>query len=117
MKCKCHPDSPFHWQQNPRPSMFVKDIYFRPKAKQVYEDLTKEENVLAYKQFSIHSRAHPKINPPRTSTSYEMSCMRNVDFGQRDPDTQDRRCGDAPVRMCQPAPLLNRGTSAVKPCP
>jgi hypothetical protein len=45
--------------------MFVKDIYFRPKAKQVYENLSKEENVLAYKQFSIHSRAHPKIKPTK----------------------------------------------------
>lgn len=65
MKCKCHPDSPFLWAKNPRPSIFVKDIYFRPKAKQVYENLTKEENVLAYKQFSIHSRAHPKIKPTK----------------------------------------------------
>jgi hypothetical protein len=45
--------------------MFVKDIYFRSKAKQVYENLSKEENVLAYKQFSIHSRAHPKIKPTK----------------------------------------------------
>ena len=63
MKCKCHPDSPFLWASNPQPSIFVKDIYFRPKAKQVYENLTKEENVLAYKQFSIHSRAHPSVKP------------------------------------------------------
>jgi hypothetical protein len=65
MKCKCRPDSLFHWRQNPRPSMFVKDIYFRPKGKQVYENLTKEENIIAYKQFSIHSRAHPKVKPSK----------------------------------------------------
>lgn len=29
MKCSCHPDSPFHWQQNPRPSMFQADVNFR----------------------------------------------------------------------------------------
>jgi hypothetical protein len=63
MKCKCNANSPFFWKQNPRPSEFVKDIYFRPKKVQVYENLTKEENVLAYKQFSIHSRAHPKTKP------------------------------------------------------
>jgi hypothetical protein len=45
--------------------MFAKDVYFRPKRVQVYESLTKEENVLAYKQFSIHSRAHPKIKPTK----------------------------------------------------
>lgn len=29
LKCKCHPDSPFHWAHNPRPSIFQKDINFR----------------------------------------------------------------------------------------
>ncbi|MFN6301939.1 MAG: hypothetical protein ACK42H_07090 [Planctomycetota bacterium] len=24
-KCKCPPGSPFHWRQDPRPSIFVKD--------------------------------------------------------------------------------------------
>jgi hypothetical protein len=63
MKCKCHPDSPFLWASNPRPSMFVKDIAFRAKAVQTYDNLSREENVVAYKQFSIHSRAHPKVKP------------------------------------------------------
>jgi hypothetical protein len=43
--------------------MFVQDIHYRPKKPQVYENLTKEENIVAYKQFSIHSRAHPKTKP------------------------------------------------------
>jgi len=63
MKCKCPPTSPFLWKENPQPSMFVKDVYFRPKKTQVYENLTKEENIVAYKQFSIHSRAHPSVKP------------------------------------------------------
>jgi hypothetical protein len=63
MKCKCHPASPFLWKQNPKPSIFVQDIAFRPKKAQVYDNLTQEENVIAYKQFSIHSRAHPSIKP------------------------------------------------------
>lgn len=29
MKCKCHPDSPFHWKDNPQPSMFFNDQFFR----------------------------------------------------------------------------------------
>jgi hypothetical protein len=61
--CNCHPDSPFHWAHNPRPSMFVKDIAFRPKTPQTYAHLTPEENMVAYKAFSIHSRAHPKTKP------------------------------------------------------
>jgi hypothetical protein len=63
MKCKCHPDSPFLWKKNPRPSMFIQDPHYRPKKTQVYEHLTKEENVIAYKQFSIHSRAYPNVKP------------------------------------------------------
>ena len=63
--CNCHPDSPFHWAHVPRPSIFAGDQYFRPKKPQVYENLTKEENLVAYKQFSIHSRAHPKVKPSK----------------------------------------------------
>jgi len=63
MKCKCNPNSPFLWKQNPQPSMFIKDVYFRPKKTQVYENLNKAENIVAYKQFSIHSRAHPSVKP------------------------------------------------------
>jgi hypothetical protein len=63
MKCKCHPDSPFHWKHDPRPSIFANDIYFRPKNAKTYDNLSKEENLIAYKQFSIHTRAHPNIKP------------------------------------------------------
>lgn len=28
-KCKCHPDSPFHWRDNPRPSIFAEDKSLR----------------------------------------------------------------------------------------
>jgi hypothetical protein len=63
MKCKCPPDSPFHWARNPQPSIFLQDKAFWPKAAQTYANLTPEENVVAYKQFSIHSRAHPNVKP------------------------------------------------------
>lgn len=63
MKCKCHPNSPFHWKNIKRPSIFAQDIAFRPKGQAIDEALTKEENMLAYKQFSIHSRAHPMTKP------------------------------------------------------
>ncbi len=43
--------------------MFANDIAFKPKKAQVYENLTQEENIVAYKQFSIHSRAHPNKKP------------------------------------------------------
>jgi hypothetical protein len=63
LTCKCHPDSPFHWAHEPRPSIFAKDPAFRSKTAHTYDNLTKEENLVAYKQFSIHSRAHPKTKP------------------------------------------------------
>jgi hypothetical protein len=61
--CNCHPYSPFHWASHPQSSIFVKDTAFRPKTPQTYAHLTPEENVVAYKVFSIHSRAHPKVKP------------------------------------------------------
>lgn len=63
MKCKCHPNSPFHWKNIDRPSIFAQDIAFRPKAAQTYAHLTPEENVVLYKQFSVYSRANPLVKP------------------------------------------------------
>lgn len=65
MKCKCHPNSPFHWRENPRPSIFLQDVMFRAKgaALHVDEGLSKEESLIAYKQFGIYSRAHPLSKP------------------------------------------------------
>ena len=91
MKCKCHPDSPFHWASNPRPSIFMQDIAFRAKgesglttsqlASAVVEDQRKEGKMtgsianlgratkekelalIAYKQFGIFSRAKPNVKP------------------------------------------------------
>lgn len=54
MKCKCHPNSPFHWRENPRPSMFLQDVAFRAKGAVVSTD---------YKLFGIYSRAAPHIKP------------------------------------------------------
>lgn len=63
MACKCHPNSPFHWRENPRPSIFAQDAMFRAKGYTPDEGLTKEESLIAYKQFGIYSRAHPLSKP------------------------------------------------------
>lgn len=91
MKCKCHPDSPFHWASNPCDSMFMKDHTFKAKGvegksgSQLATDfvetqrkmgksvgtikklgsLTKEKELalVAYKQFGIYSRATPNVKP------------------------------------------------------
>jgi hypothetical protein len=54
MKCKCHPESPFHWAHNQQPSIFLKDVYFRAKNVPVTTD---------YRAFGINSRATPHIKP------------------------------------------------------
>jgi hypothetical protein len=63
MTCKCHPNSPFHWREHTRLSIFARDIAFRAKGIPVEDNLTLEESMLAYKQFGIYSRAHPLIKP------------------------------------------------------
>lgn len=30
MKCKCPPNSPFHWQEDKSPTVFARDKYFTP---------------------------------------------------------------------------------------
>lgn len=90
-KCKCHPDSPFHWADNKRDSIFMADHVFRAKgaegkstsqlATEYVESqrelgkmhgsipnlgrTTKEKEaaLIAYKQFGIFSRAQPNIKP------------------------------------------------------
>ena len=63
--CKCHPDSPFHWAHNTRPSIFLQDVMFRAKGVTLHveDNLTKEQSMIAYKQFGIFSRAHPLTKP------------------------------------------------------
>lgn len=61
--CKCHPNSPFHWAHNPRPSIFAADPMFRAKGVALDNNLTKTENLVAYKQFGIFSRAYPMSKP------------------------------------------------------
>jgi len=91
MKCKCHPNSPFHWASNPRDSIFMADHTFRAKGaegksgSQVASDFVesqrklgknvgtihrlgsrkkeKELAMIAFKQFGIYSRAHPNVKP------------------------------------------------------
>ena len=52
--CNCHPDSPFHWAQNHRPSIFATDPMFRAKGEVASTD---------YKSFGIYMRANPNIKP------------------------------------------------------
>lgn len=80
MKCNCHPNSPFHWMHNKRPSIFIRDIAFRAKGIVVTEydsffseevdeqrksKEIKEKELTAYKQFGIFARAHPNIKPSK----------------------------------------------------
>ena len=85
MTCNCHPQSPFLWRKNPRPSIFMADHVFRSKgqdglsASQIASNFVEKERkrgklpgsiinlgkttkqkelaLIAYKQFGIYSRA------------------------------------------------------------
>jgi hypothetical protein len=61
MNCKCHPESPFHWRHNPKPSIFFQDPVFRAKGAVVSTD---------YKMFGIFLRAQPHIKP--SPNKYEL---------------------------------------------
>ncbi len=73
MKCKCHPDNPFHWRDNPRPSIFAKDngvmLSIRQstvidKERDKGRDVshlpgltTKEQRIINVRQFTVYTRA------------------------------------------------------------
>lgn len=94
MTCNCHPDSPFHWAEHPRESIFLQDSTFRAKGadgksgnqiatatldKRRGENpmigtiknigtgtrrKSEEERMLAYRQFGIYSKATPSVKQP-----------------------------------------------------
>jgi len=47
------PLSPFRWKEDPRPSIFLKDVYFRAKGAGTVES----EKGLGYKQFGTYTKA------------------------------------------------------------
>lgn len=90
LKCKCHPESPFHWFLDPRPSVFQKDAAFRVatttglsssqvSTQRVEETRKKgqvagflrgisrkrEEEVLRIRNFMIYSYAQPSEGPAK----------------------------------------------------
>ena len=79
-KCKCHPNSPFLWAHSYRPSIFIKDPYFKglnaassQSQTQVVErkraageevgtinnlsNRAKEKSIISLRQFTIFSKA------------------------------------------------------------
>jgi hypothetical protein len=94
MTCTCHLDSPFHWAENPRDSIFYKDITFRAKGSdgrsgaQIASDTLdkrregdpaigtiknigvganrrkEEERMLAYRKFGVYSKVTPSTKVP-----------------------------------------------------
>ena len=92
MSKKLDPNSPFNWRMRTEPSIFAKDISFRAKgtqgktAGQIMSEVVenrrkngvdpgtisnlgkytkeKEQQILAYKQFGVYSKAMPSIKKP-----------------------------------------------------
>jgi len=77
LKCKCPPDSPFHWRDNPRPSIFAIDPHVKAAATLSYNQTLvverkrekgadignipgiteKQRSIINVQQFNIFSRA------------------------------------------------------------
>jgi len=71
--CKCPPNSPFHWQDDPRPSIFAQDnsvmLSIRQstvvdKEREKGHDVshlpgltTKEQRIVNLRQFTVYTRA------------------------------------------------------------
>lgn len=51
------PLSPFRWKEDPRPSIFLTDVYFRAKG----SGTIASEEGLGYKQFGTYTRAKERI--------------------------------------------------------
>ena len=51
------PLSPFLWREDPRPSIFLTDVYFRAKG----SGTIASEEGLGYKQFGTYTRAKERI--------------------------------------------------------
>ena len=51
------PLSPFRWKEDPRPSIFLRDAYFRTKG----SGTLASEGGLGYKQFGTYTRAGERI--------------------------------------------------------
>lgn len=75
-KCKCPPGSPFHWHEDPRPSIFAKDPYFRGNSAMLSQNQTEvierkhiaklstktyTDNRISVRQFLIYSKAGEKL--------------------------------------------------------
>jgi hypothetical protein len=76
------PLSPFRWKEDPRPSIFLKDAYFRTKGSGT---LASEEG-LGYKQFGTYTKARqpnkhersPKDATPQTARATSRKTGTNV---------------------------------------
>lgn len=103
MKCSCHPDSPFHWRQNKRPSMFQADVNFRaPKSGQTLSQVStanvekiraegksagflrgisknREEEILRVRNFLTFSLAVVNDATKRKDTDTQVPPVRGVD--------------------------------------
>ena len=101
MKCKCPPDSPFHWKQDKSPTVFARDVNFRAsktgqstsqastaqveKARQEGTmagflrgiSRNREEEVLRMRTFQTFSLAVQDAK--RTDTKHQVPPVRGVD--------------------------------------
>ena len=61
MTCKCHPQSPFLWYKNPRPSLMLQSLMYQNspprKVTVVKSDAERTKRITDVKTFTVYSRA------------------------------------------------------------
>ena len=95
MKCKCHPDSPFLWRQNPRPSMFQSDPVFRAsktgqtlsQASTAQVEKAREDGKMAGFLRGISKNREEEILRVRNFTTFTLAVISNA-TKRKDPDDQ-----------------------------
>ena len=110
MKCKCHPDSPFHWRGDKSPTVFARDINFRAsKTGQTTSQAStaqvekaraegtmagfmrgisrnREEEILRIRNFTTFTLAVAHAPSKQQTEKHQVPNVRSVDKRTRDKD-------------------------------
>lgn len=94
-KCQCHPDSPFHWKDNPQPSMFFNDQFFRAsktgqsvsQASTAQVEKAREDGKMAGFLRGISKNREEEILRVRNFTTFTLAVISNA-TKRKDPDDQ-----------------------------
>lgn len=93
-------NSPFNWRERSEPSIFAKDLHFRPRqSKLTYDE--REKQLTDYKQFGVYSKAQPGKRDnkhgrgaPAEQPMVAVRPSRRTDFAKDAPINREREAND-----------------------